>query len=214
MRGELSNLSQLNHRVLKLALFAILLTWALPRNADAQALVQNGDFSVAFGAGALPWVASPVAGLTSVTYTGSSAQFSSFSALSGGVSSLSQTGVTLLDTTHFFDLAFDIAGFTEVIAGAVSFTVTYNGATIFSASPPANGSFSTGIFAITNGTGPLVFTLSSGGLHTLDLDNVVLTDLGVPEIDPKSSAAPLALCFGGIFWVMDRRKRNNPSTSA
>lgn len=183
-----------------------------PTPASAQALVQNGDFSVAFAVGALPWTATTSGpGFANVLYTGSAANFLSFDAgAGGGIGNLSQTGVTALDTTHIFDLSFDLASFTTGgAAGVATFTVTYNAVTIFSSVIAGNGSFSTGNFAITNGTGPLVFSFSrtgAGGFHTVDLDNVVLTDLGVPEVDPGSAAAPLALCAGGVFLALDRRR--------
>ncbi len=197
----------------RLALFAVLCLAFVPTPAGAQALVQNGDFSVAFAAGALPWTAvAGGPGFSSVTYTGSSARFLSFDVgAGGGVGTLSQTGVTALDTTHIFNLAFDLSGFTTLGGGGVAtLTVTYNAVTIFSSVIAGNGSFSTGIFAITNGTGPLVFSFSRtgvGGGTQIDLDNVVLTDLGVPEVDPGSAAAPLALCAGGVFLALDRRRR-------
>lgn len=183
-----------------------------PTPASAQALVQNGNFSVAFGAGALAWNATTGGpGFANVLHTGSAANFSSLDAgAGGGIGNLSQTGVTALDTTHFFDLAFDIANFAQPLGGVATFTVTYNAVTIFSSVIAGNGSFSTGTFAITNGTGPLVFSFTQTGAGTfasMDLDNVVLTDLGVPEVDPGSAAAPLALCAGGVFLALDRRRR-------
>lgn len=204
--GRVEDLNQLSVKLGKLLLCAALVLWVLPTNASAQALVQNGDFSVAFGAGGLAWVPTATAP-SSVAWTGSSAIFVS-NVIGGGsaATSLSQTGVTPLDTTHFFELAFTLSGLASA-GGAPTFAVTYNAVTVFSG-PAANGSFSTGAFAITNGTGPLVFTFTGGGIFdTITLDSVVLTDLGVPEIDPSSAAAPVALCIGGVFWAMDRRKR-------
>lgn len=187
------------------------MTLFLTSGASAQALVQNGDFSALFAAGALPWTPG-TSGVASVTHTGSAAQFLTVDAgAGGGVGTLSQTGVTALDTTHIFDLAFDITAFTTFgAAGTATLTVTYNAVTVFSSVIAGTGSFSTGIIALTNGTGPLVFSFSrtgSIGGNTIDLDNVVLTDLGVPEIDPGSAAAPLALCAGGVFLALDRRRR-------
>ncbi len=195
----------------RLAVFAVLCLAFIPTPAGAQALVQNGDFSVAFAAGALPWTAG-ASGISSVTYTGSAAQFLSFDGgAGGGVGTLSQTGVTALDTTHIFNLTFDITGFTTFgAAGVATLSVTHNAVTIFSSVIAGTGSFSTGIISLTNGTGPLVFSFSRtgvGGGHTVDLDNIVLTDLGVPEVDPGSAAAPLALCAGGVFLALDRRRR-------
>ncbi len=204
-------LDRMSTRGRMLALF-LGITLLLTSGASAQALVQNGDFSVDFTGNLAngQWVANANAFWDNSVPANPVGTFNSTVAL--GAATLSQTGASNLIAGHIYQLAFALSNLSGL--GTSTFTVTYNGATVFSQSGPTAGNKTALIstFAPASLDGPLVFTFTKtagGGVGAVSLDDVTLTDLGVPEIDPASATTPLCLAFGSLIVVGERRRRKS-----
>lgn len=201
------------------------LTWLvgallmLSSGASAQALIANGDFSVDFRPNNVlqsdgQWFGNGNTDWDDTTNPGN--PFAAFSSLSNSSAVLTQDGSLPLLAGHYYLVGFVIGNLSS-LGGTTSLTVTYDGAIVFQDTSLVLGDagFHSGIFS-THGVGasldgPLVFnftkTAGGGFAATLGLDDVTLTDLGVPEMDPGAAAAPLTLCLCGLFVAIDHRRR-------
>lgn len=199
-------------RSLSLCLLVFLL---ITRQADAQALIQNPNFANDFDTtpalvdwtdlsstvGNASWNPAEAADLTS--------------SIASGSGLLSQTGLTPLTAGHFYTVAFDILFLTGT--GTRSLDVLYNNAVVLTLSTGLGnltvGQHTATFFTDVSQTGPLAFefrkSAGTAASATATIDTLILTDLGVPEIDPSSAAAPLALSVGGVFLALDRRRRKS-----
>jgi len=156
--------------------------------ARAVPLVQNGDFSVDFASGPLPWIT-----------TGSVFWLSNQASIVN-LGTLTQTGTTPLAVGDPYRLTFDVA--TGALNQENTLTVFY-GATLLATLNNLQNNLS-GVVVDFSPTTPLDFLRFSftannqSPLEDIGLDNIVLVNLnapGAPEIDLNSVAVPTAVAL-------------------